>query len=128
MMLSTKQEDRFLINGTAKKLTLYIKNLIETIDAKIVNTTESKEAEAWKNYKQAGLAEVKDRIGLHKCVMGTDPPSREPLETSLKKIMKELVKHVPCVEDYFHFQNIDNPNRNASLIAIMILSPYYNIL
>ena len=56
MMLSTKQEDRFLINGTAKKLTLYIKNLIETIDSKIVNTTESKEAEAWKKYKQAGLA------------------------------------------------------------------------
>ena len=117
MMLSTKQEDRFIINGTAKKLTLYIKNLIETIDAKIVNTPESKEAEAWKNYKQAGLADIRDRIGLHKCVIGTDPPPGEPLQTSLKKIMKELVKNVPCVDDYFHFQNIDNSTKTATLIA-----------
>ena len=116
-MLSTKQDDRFLINSTAKKLTLYIKNLIETIDAKIVNTTESTEAEAWMKFKQAGLAEDKDRIGLHKCVMGTDPPSGEPLQTSLKKIMKELMKHVPIIAENFDFQNIDNPNRNASLIA-----------
>ena len=114
MMLSTQKEERFPINGTTTKLTIFIKNLIQTIDAKIVNKPESME---WEHFKLAGLADVTDRIAFHTCVMGNDPPSGEPLQTSLKRIIKELVKKVPCVEEYFHFQNLDNLNRSASFSA-----------
>ena len=117
MMLSTKREDRFPINGTTTKLTLFIKNLIQTIDAKIINKPESIGAEQWEQYKQAGLKDVTDRIAFHKCVLGSDPPSGEPLQTSLKKIIKEMMKKVPHIEQCYHFQNIDNSSRSAGLCA-----------
>jgi hypothetical protein len=49
--------------------------------------------------------------------MGIDPPAGEPIQTSLKKVMAKLVETVPCITEMFNFQNIDNVNRNAILVA-----------
>ena len=67
MMLSTKKEDRFVINGTTSKLTLYIKNLIQAVEDKIANSPKLIEgADTWTRYKNEGLATVADRTGFHK--------------------------------------------------------------
>jgi hypothetical protein len=107
--MKTPEEDKFYMNGTARKINHFNQALAKIIEDKIMIKSDSlKSKEVWENYKDSSFMNARNRCDHCESVTGKEMDTRESVQTTIKQVYQELVDNIPGILNYFEYHNMKN--------------------
>lgn len=107
--MKTPEAEKFIMNGTTRRINLFNQALAKVIDDKIMINEDSLEVkEAWNNYKDSGFLAARNRHELCEAITGEHIDTRETVQTTIKKVYQQIIDTIPGILGYFDFHNMEN--------------------